>query len=123
MDVVLLTLTTLSLAAATGFAALSWRVGREERERSRARIAALATAWQARVSPEATAGQARVSPEATAGQARISPEVVASQARLSSKTSAAPRVAVGSVFDRGNEGLRGGPTIKLAAGGIVALAI
>lgn len=44
MDVVLLTLTTLSLAAAAGFGALSWRVGREERERERARIAALATA-------------------------------------------------------------------------------
>src|SRR5438093_2085532 len=44
MDVVLLTLTTLSLAAAAGFGALSWRVGREERERERARIAALSTA-------------------------------------------------------------------------------
>src|SRR5262245_38765005 len=44
MDVVLLTLTVLSLAAAAGFGALSWRVGREERERSTARIAALATA-------------------------------------------------------------------------------
>jgi hypothetical protein len=44
MDVVLLTLTTLSLAAAAGFGALSWRVGLEERERSRARIAALSTA-------------------------------------------------------------------------------
>jgi hypothetical protein len=44
MDVVLLTLTTLSLAAAAGFGALSWRVGREERERARARIAALSTA-------------------------------------------------------------------------------
>jgi len=44
MDVVLLTLTTLSLAAAAGFGALSWRVGREERERERARVAALSTA-------------------------------------------------------------------------------
>ena len=34
MDVVLLSLTTLSLAAAAGFGALSWRVGREERERA-----------------------------------------------------------------------------------------
>jgi hypothetical protein len=47
MDVVLLTLTTLSLAAAAGFGALSWRVGVEERERSRARIAALSTAMDA----------------------------------------------------------------------------
>jgi len=44
MDIVLLTLTTLSLAAAGGFGALSWRVAREERERERARIAALAAA-------------------------------------------------------------------------------
>ena len=44
MDVVLLTLTTLSLAAAAGFGALSWRVGLKDRERSRARIAALSTA-------------------------------------------------------------------------------
>jgi len=44
MDLVLLTLTTLSLAAAAGFGALSWRVGLEERERSRARIAALSAA-------------------------------------------------------------------------------
>ena len=44
MDVVLLTVTTLSLAAAAGFGALSWRVGREERERERARVAALSTA-------------------------------------------------------------------------------
>jgi hypothetical protein len=52
MDVVLLTLTTLSLAAAAGFGALSWRVGREERERARARVAALSTAM-APPSPEA----------------------------------------------------------------------
>lgn len=51
MDVVLLTLTTLSLAAAAGFGALSWRVGREDRERARARIAALSTAM-APPSPE-----------------------------------------------------------------------
>jgi len=44
MDVVLLTLTVLSLAAAIGFGVLSWRVGREERERSIARIASLSTA-------------------------------------------------------------------------------
>ena len=53
MDVVLLTLTTLSLAAAAGFGALSWRVGLEERERSRARIAALSTAMGAGNSSDA----------------------------------------------------------------------
>jgi len=58
MDVVLLTLTTLSLAAAAGFGALSWRVGLEERERSRARIAALSTAMGDGNSPDA--GQPRI---------------------------------------------------------------
>ena len=81
MDVVLLSLTTLSLAAAAGFGALSWRVGREERERARARIAALSTAM----------------------------------ALPSSETPLLSGVAVGSVFDRSEEGLRGRPTIK--AGG------
>src|ERR1041384_6607105 len=44
MDIVLLTITTLSLAAAAGFGFLSWRVGREESDRERARVAALSTA-------------------------------------------------------------------------------
>src|SRR3989442_14886008 len=89
MDVVLLTLTTLSLAAAAGFGALSWRVGREERERERARIAALSTAM---VPP--------------------SPE-----------TPLLAGVAVGSVFERAGEGLRGRPVIKAAVGGVMALTI
>ena len=89
MDVVLLTLTTLSLAAAAGFGALSWRVGREERERARARIAALSTAM-----------------------APPSPE-----------TPLLEGVAVGSVFDRTTEGLRGRPAIKLAAGAVMLLLI
>ena len=89
MDVVLLTLTTLSLAAAAGFGALSWRIGREERERARARIAALSTAM-APPSPEAPL---------LAG------------------------VAVGSVFDRTTDGLRGRPVIKLAAGAAMLLLI
>jgi hypothetical protein len=44
MDTVLLTITTLSLGAAAGFGILSWRVGREERAREQARIAALSNA-------------------------------------------------------------------------------
>ena len=82
MDMVLLTITTLSLAAAAGFGFLSWRVGREERERERARIAALANAM------------APSSPEAPV----------------------LGGVAVGSVFERTTEGLRGRPVIKIAAG-------
>jgi len=89
MDVVLLTLTTLSLAAAAGFGALSWRVGREERERARARIAAL-----------------------SAAMAPPSPEIPLLAG-----------VAVGSVFDRTTEGLRGRPVIKLAAGAVMLLLI
>jgi hypothetical protein len=89
MDVVLLSLTTLSLAAAAGFGALSWRVGREERERARARIAALSTAM----------------------------------ALPSSETPLLSGVAVGSVFDRSEEGLRGRPMIKVAVGAVMALTI
>lgn len=89
MDVVLLTLTTLSLAAAAGFGALSWRVGREERERARARIAALSTAM----------------------------------APPSAETPLLAGVAVGSVFDRTTEGLRGRPAIKLVAGAVMLLLI
>jgi len=89
MDVVLLTLTTLSLAAAAGFGALSWRVGREERERERARIAALSTAM----------------------------------APATSETPLLSGVAVGSVFDRSTEGLRGRPMIKVAAGAVMLLLV
>jgi hypothetical protein len=89
MDVVLLTLTTLSLAAAAGFGALSWRVGREERERARARIAALSTAM----------------------------------APPSAETPLLAGVAVGSVFDRTTEGLRGHPAIKLVAGAVMLLLV
>jgi hypothetical protein len=46
MDVVLLTLTVLSLGAAAGFGFLSWRVGREDRERSAARVEALGNAME-----------------------------------------------------------------------------
>jgi hypothetical protein len=60
MDVVLLTITTLSLAAAAGFGALSWRVGLEERERSRARIAALSTAMAGGNSSDAEVRQIAV---------------------------------------------------------------
>lgn len=100
MDVVLLTLTTLSLAAAAGFGALSWRVGREERERDRARIAALAAA----MTPP--------SPLRGAGD-------TGSGADIPAQT----RVAVGSVFERSTEGLRGTTTIKLAAGAVMVLLI
>jgi hypothetical protein len=89
MDIVLLTITTLSLAAAAGFGVLSWRVGREERERDRARVTALSTA----MSPS-------------------TPD-----------TPLLAGVAVGSVFDRPTDGLRGRMRIKVAAGAVMLLLI
>jgi hypothetical protein len=100
MDVVLLIVTTLSLAAAAGFGALSWRVGREERERARARIAVLSTAMDP-PSTRASSGQTASTTSAYAGQ----------------------RVAIGSVFDRGNEGISGRPLIKVAVGAVMMLTI
>ncbi len=100
MDVVLLIVTTLSLAAAAGFGALSWRIGREERERATARIAVLSTAMDP-PSPRALSGQTTLTTSADAG----------------------PRVAVGSVFDRGNEGIRGRPLIRVAVAAIMTLVI
>ena len=85
MDVVLLTLTTLSLAAAAGFAVMSWRIGREEQERSRARVTALATS----LAPPRPADA--INPGHATG-----------------------RVAVGSVFDRNEQGIAGRPALKFA---------
>jgi hypothetical protein len=100
MDVVLLIVTTLSLAAAAGFGALSWRIGREERDRAKARIAVLSTAMDP-PSTRASSGQTASTMSADAG----------------------PRVAVGSVFDRGNEGISGRPLIRVAVGAVMTLAI
>jgi hypothetical protein len=96
MDIVLLTLTTLSLAAAAGFGFLSWRTGREEREREQARIAALATAMS--------------------GPAAVRPP-------FSAETDRPTQVAVGSMFDRATEGLRGRPAIKAAVIGAMVVTI
>src|SRR6185503_12141980 len=86
MDIVLLTLTTLSLAAAAGFGFLSWRIGREEREREQARIAALAAAM-------------------------TGPAV---RGVFLSEADTTAQVAVGSLFESATEGLRGRPAIKAA---------
>jgi hypothetical protein len=89
MDVVLLTVTTLSLAAAALFGVLAWRANRDERERESARVAALSAA----MGPSAP------------------------------RNPLLDRVAVGSVFDRTTEGLRGRPMIKVAAGAMMVLLI
>ncbi len=100
MDVVLLIVTTLSLAAAAGFGALSWRVGREERERAKARIAILSAAMDP-PSTRASSGQTSSTTSAYGGQ----------------------RVAIGSVFDRGDDGIIGRPMIKVAVGAVMTLTI
>ena len=96
MDIVLLTLTTLSLVAAAGFGFLSWRTGREEREREQARIAALATAMS--------------------GPSAI-------RAPFPAEADTPTQVAVGSMFDRATEGLRGRPAIKAAVIGAMVVTI
>jgi hypothetical protein len=95
MDIVLLTLTTLSLIAAAGFGLLSWRIGREQRQREQARITVLATAM---TGPSPVRG-----------------------APFSSEADTATQVAVGSLFERATEGLRGRPAIKAAV--IVAMVV
>jgi hypothetical protein len=111
MDVVLLTLTTLSLAAAAGFGFLSWRVGREKRLREQARIAALATAM---TGPSAVRGRDEAAPESM---------LRGFQAFSSEAEAAEPQVAIGSVFDRATEGLRGRPEIKVAVIGAMVVTI
>jgi hypothetical protein len=119
MDVVLLTLTTLSLAAAAGFGFLSWRVGREERQREQARVAVLATAM---------AGPSAVRREETAPQAMLrgfgdtGPRL--GETFLSEADPVEPEVAVGSVFGRATEGLRARPAaIKAAVLGAMVVTI
>lgn len=97
MDIVLLTLTTLSLAAAAGFGFLSWRVGREQRQREQARIAALATAM-------------------------TGPSTVRA-VDFPSEADTPTRVAVGSVFERATDGLRGRPALKAGVIGAMAVTI
>ena len=119
MDVVLLTLTTLSLAAAAGFGFLSWRVGREERQREHARIAALTTAM---TGPSAV--RVRDEGEAQAilrGFGDTGPRL--GEAFRPEPDAPETRLAVGSVFDRATEGLRGRPAIKAAVIGAMVVTI
>ena len=119
MDVVLLTLTTLSLAAAAGFGFLSWRLGREERQREQARVAALATAM---TGPSAIRGRDETAPPSMlrgfGETGRRLGEAFPSEADTSET-----QVAVGSVFERATEGLRGRPTIKAAVIGAMVVTI
>jgi len=119
MDVVLLALTTLSLAAAAGFGFLSWRVGREERQREQARIAALATAM---TGPSAVRGWDETAPQSMLrGFGETSPRL--GEEFPSEVDASEPQVAVGSVFERATEGLRGRPAIKVAVIGAMVVTI
>jgi|KBSMisStaDraftv2_1062788.scaffolds.fasta_scaffold54558_2 hypothetical protein len=110
MDVVLLTLTTLSLAAAAGFGFLSWRVGREERQREQARVAALATAM---TGPSAVRGRDETAPQSTLRSfGETGPHI--GETFPSEANARETQVAVGSMFDRATDGLRGRPAIKAA---------
>jgi hypothetical protein len=119
MDVVLLTLTTLSLAAAAGFGFLSWRLGREERLREQARIAALATAM---TGPSTVRGRDETAaPSVLRGFAEAGPRLA--EALPLEADTAETQVAVGSVFGRATEGLRGRPGIKAAVMGAMVVTI
>jgi hypothetical protein len=112
MDVVLLTLTTLSLAAAAGFGFLSWRVGREERQREQARVAALATAM---TGPSAIRGRDETAPQSVLrGFGETFPSEVNAETQVA---------VIGSVFDRATDGLRGRPAIKAAVIGAMVVTI
>jgi hypothetical protein len=128
MDVVLLTLTMLSLAAAAGFGFMSWRIGREQRQREQARIAALATAM---TGPSAVRVRHEAGPQPTLRSfdetvARLgdafSSEADAAETQVAAGA-AETQVAVGSVFDRATEGLRGRPAIKAAVIGAMVVTI
>jgi len=119
MDIVLLTLTTLSLAAAAGFGLLSWRLGREERQREQARVAALATAM---TGPSAVRGRDEAAPPSMLrGFGETGRRL--GEAFPSEADTPETRVAVGSVFERATVGLRGRPAVKAAAIGAMVIMI
>ena len=97
MDLLLLTLTIVSLVAALGFGAVAWRLLREERRRSQARVAALAAAIDA--------GAPRASHPAPAG-GRVEP------------------VAVGTLFAaEPSAAVQGSPRVKIAVGAVMAAVV
>jgi hypothetical protein len=110
MDLLLVVLTILSLAAAAGFAVVAWRLQREERHRSAARVAALSSALDALDTLDAfdapVAADEPVSgvPDAALSVAGASPVPVASMFRMEPGTS-----------------VQGRPLIKAAVVGVMAV--
>src|SRR5215208_852014 len=110
MDVVLLALTTLSLAAAAGFGFVSWRVGREQRQREQARVAALTTAM---AGPTAVRGRSDTE-SASSLRSLADGRSGLGDAFPSEADPRDTEVAVGSLFDRATDGVRGRPGLKAA---------
>jgi hypothetical protein len=95
-------------------------VGREERQREQARVAALAMAMSG---PSAVRGRDETAPSSVLrGFGEGGPRL---EAFPSEANAVEPQFAVGSVFDRATEGLRGRPAIKAAviAAMVVTIAI
>lgn len=96
MDLLLLTLTIVSLVAALGFGAFAWHLLREERRRSQARVAALAAAIDTDAPPAF---------HTVAGAARLEP------------------VAVSSLFAAEPSAAQGSPRVKIALAAVVAASV
>jgi hypothetical protein len=103
MDLLLVALTFLSCAAAAGFAVVAWRLLREERQRSAARVAALSAALDA---PQAVGETALEGADAAAPVAIAEPVPVASMFRMEPGTS-----------------VQGRPLIKAAVIGVMAVVV
>ena len=119
MDLVLLTLTVVSLAAAAGFGASAWRAAVEQRRRSAARVAALASAIDA---PDAMAGVA-VAPQPVPVPPRAEHAGARDECSSRRDERTAP-VAVPSLFGTmPGSAVRGHPLIKGAVAAAMTVAL
>jgi hypothetical protein len=110
MDLVLVVLTVLSLAAATGFAVVAWLLLRRDRQRSAARVAGLSSALDAPLAQSEAAGEA----------ADDSAIVSAPPLPVASTTP----VPVASMFrTEPGASVQGRPLIKAAVVGVMAVTV
>jgi hypothetical protein len=101
MDLLLIVLTLLSLVAAAGFAVVAWRLLREERQRSAARVAALSSALDVPLGPGEAIGDMTEAPPPAATPAPV---------------------AVASLFQmEPGASVQGRPLIKAAVVGVMAV--
>ena len=112
MDLLLVALTILALAAAAGFGVVAWRLLREERQRSAARVAALSSALDALDTldeldaPVAAQDAAGGVPDTVVAATSATPVPVASMFRMESGAS-----------------VQGRPLIKVAVVGVMAVVV